>query len=219
METLVNILTPVNFIGLCCVRHGIINNLKIRRISFKDRTQYDSTICETVRALPDMKFKFGTLGVWLYGDKLLLDTVSATRFGNGKDTGNFLLKCTIYVSGPNVGNHTMFHNENMLFKTNEVVLANEFEQTFQNKFISMLQAINTQYGTTYVFSFKFERIFVVNNEKTVNFSIGQNNQLTFVTSEKSTENVASASLVTSSISSNKKRKIEFEDEEESGGEE
>ncbi len=215
MENLADILTPTDFIKLHFVLSGVLNNFSLKKISFKEKGKYDLVIANIVRILPMLKFKFGRYGTYVYLDKFISNYTSIIPFTTGADPNNFLLKCDVYLSGPNVASDTLFYGERHLIKVGENENTEIFEREFQKKFIEMLQTINSKYNTTYVFSFKFSKIYVMNNEKKINFSIGQNNQLICNSSEKSIKNVSEASSI---MAPNKKRKISYAEDDDSDNE-
>jgi hypothetical protein len=210
ITSIANCIPPKDFIKLNCVLAGVTNHYTIRKISFKDRLQYHAIIKNICLTFPTLNFKFGEMSTDIYLDKLIRDSsLDVAKFRNGNSTDNFLLKCNVYLTGPNVGTDVFFHSEQQLFRMSDVSNAGIVEQTFQNKFLGLIQTLNAKYGTAYLFSFKFSRIFVHNNEKTIASFIGHDGKLQFSVSEKSIESITSTSLVSNS---NKKRRIEYESE-------
>lgn len=211
MDKCANVLNPQDFIKLNCVIAGVINHFTISRLSFKDRSQYDNIITEIIRNIPILSFRLVGSITYIYKNKYVPKSLTndLSKLCDKKEQNTFLLKARVYLAGPNVSStSSTFYKENMLFKSDETSKADMFEQEFQRKFFDLLTQINSKYGTTYTFSFKFSRIYVHNTERSVNFVTGQDGQLSCVTSEYSTENISLVSLPFGT--NNKKRKFEHD---------
>lgn len=213
MEKLATILDPKSFIKLHCVLSGTIPILEIKRLSFKDRTNYDLAIVEIARSFPTLKFKFGQIGTKISTQNIqtlsFVDLGIVPKYNDDTYLDNFMLKCVIYISGPNVASDSYFYREDKLFKLTDLTSANNFEQELQSKFVSLLTEINSTYNSNYVFSFKFSRIFVKCSEKMLKPVVSPVGSLMYSINVKHTENVESVTF------SNKKRKMERDSEYDS----
>lgn len=218
------ILPPCSFIKYHCLVNGCIGEFTIRKIAFKSKSAYTTAVIEVSKYLADhCDITLGSISTTFTINKKpsmnsartnnnSVDPITMSqklKFYREPEKDTFLVKCEVILDGPDIMAKNFFSE---VFFHDAASNEPKFEQEYQQKFINCLNTLNSQYGTSYIFSFNFSRTYVKKVSRNFRYTV-QNNQLVCQTNESVTEN-AKDSFVAKEENNKKRRRYNDDSSDE-----